>query len=132
MAILIRYGVSLFVAAAVTFGLFFIMQLLIATGKDVLTDNSEATFLDFIRVQEDVELEVKERKVEKPPEPEEPPPDMPTPQFDNINPDAQSIQMAPVKVGVQVQGGLGLSASDGYQTYLTNTFGGTVSSSYPF
>ena len=73
-----RYAFSIALGAVVTFGLLFIMQLLIATGQDALTETQSFRLGDFVRVERNEVIDTKKDKPEKPPEPELPP-DMPSP-----------------------------------------------------
>ena len=75
-----RYLGALAVAAAVTFGAFFLMQQLIASGTAVVDDDSDRYTVDFVRVQEQDEVKQKERKKPEPPKPEQEPPEPETPQ----------------------------------------------------
>ena len=81
-----RYATSIGIGTAVTFGLLFIMQLLIATGRGALTEGETFRITDFVRVEQTQEIQTKQEKPEKPPEPETPP-EMPNPSnadnFDN-------------------------------------------------
>lgn len=77
-----RYGIAIGIGAAVTFGLLFIMQLLIAMGAGGLNEDPNRRIMDFVRVERNEVVEHRERKPEKPPEPERPP-EMP----DNRNTD---------------------------------------------
>lgn len=74
-----RYGSSALVAALVTFGLFYLMQLLIATGEKAIVDNVAGYRVEIGEVKRQEETRTKERKPEKPKEPEAPPeaPDIP-------------------------------------------------------
>lgn len=102
-------------AFAVTFALVYIMQFLIATGQKAITEDKSLNFLEFVRVKQEEVVEAKQRKPEKPPEPEAPPPEAPRPQLDptdasiNITNTAASISGADLG-GI---GGLGLGAADG-------------------
>ena len=101
-------------AAVVTAGLLFTMQALIASGKSALTDDRDFKFLDFVRSQRQEMVERKQQKPEKPPPPKEPPPDMPQPQQDAVDPNMQTIGIAPVSISADMAiGGFGLAISDG-------------------
>jgi periplasmic protein TonB len=97
----------------ITFGLLFIMQLLIATGQGAMTDTEKFRLGDFVRVERNEVVEVKKEKPEKPPEPEEMP-DMPTPElmnnFDNVM--AVSVSAPEINAGMRI-GGVGFGISDG-------------------
>ena len=102
-----RYVTSIVTGVVVTFILLWIMQLLIATGKQALTEKREFRFLDFVRVEREDVTELKKRKPDKPDEPDKPPPDMPQPQADDID-TGESVNIAPVSADVDVNiGGIG-------------------------
>jgi protein TonB len=108
-----RYAVSIGLGAAVTFGLLFIMQLLIATGRGALTDATSFRVTDFVRVERNEIIETKKDKPEKPPEPEQPP-EMPAPNnadnFDN----SMSVSMSAPTMDASLNvGGVGFGVSDG-------------------
>ncbi len=79
-----RYAVAGLAGVVVTFALLWVMQILIATGKDALTNSRDFRFVDFVRVRRDEVLNLDEEKPEKPPEPEQPPPETPPPQVDQL------------------------------------------------
>jgi len=109
-----RYTVSLLVAAVVVFGLFYLMQYLIATADRSLDEEPAGRLLDFVRVPEPEVIKPKEPP-KPPPPPDEPPPEPPPPQLENINPEADTIAVSAVKVATGIEldkGGFGL-ASDG-------------------
>ena len=93
-----RYIISIVVGAIVTTSLLFIMQLLIVTGKQALTDPRERHKLEFVRVKRNENLNVEDIVPEKPPKPPETPPETPPQDLDNINPDAPKISIAPPEV----------------------------------
>jgi len=68
-----RYGLSIGIALAVTFGLLFIMQLLIASGRSDTQSRHSINWLDFVRIERTATPERKRDKPEKPPEPAEQP-----------------------------------------------------------
>src|SRR5690606_16614138 len=68
-----RYGLSIGIALAVTFGLLFIMQPLIASGRSDTQSRHSITSLDFVRIERPATPERKRDKPEKPPEPAEQP-----------------------------------------------------------
>jgi protein TonB len=102
-------------AFAVTFGLVYIMQYLIATGEAAFSEDKSLNFLEFVRVKQEEVVETKERKPEKPPEPQTPPPQAPRPQLDptdaTISVSNVSASISNAEVGGL--GGLGLGTSDG-------------------
>ena len=108
-----RYGISIGLGAGVTFGLLFVMQLLIATGRGALTEATAFRVTDFVRVERNEVVESKRDQPEKPPEPETPP-EMPTPNqadsFDNSM--AVSLAAPSMEANLSV-GGTGFGISDG-------------------
>ncbi len=108
-----RFATAVAAGGAITFGLLFVMQLLIATGEEAFTDEDRVRLDDFVRVERNEIIETKKQKPEKPPEPELPP-DMPEPQnsnqFDNSM--AVSISAPTTQVNLNVSG-VGFGVSDG-------------------
>lgn len=108
-----RYITAVAVGGGVTFGLLFIMQLLIATGEEAVTDTERFRMDEFVRVERNEIIETKKQKPEKPPEPEVPP-EMPEPQnsnqFDNSM--AVSVTAPTTSVNLNVSG-VGFGVSDG-------------------
>ena len=111
-----RYVISIVVGSIVTVSLLFIMQLLIVTGKQALTDPRERHKLEFVRVKRNENLNVEDIIPEKPPKPPETPPETPPQDLDNINPDAPSINVAPPAVAADTQiggpGGMNIAEGD--------------------
>lgn len=110
-----RIGVSVVLGVIITWGLFGLMQILIATGRDAVTDLETGHIVDFVRVKPEETLAKKERKPEKPPQPEQRPPDAPKPQNDNIDPSADAISVAqvPISAELDISSSFGLAVSDG-------------------
>jgi protein TonB len=108
-----RYGVAIGIGAAVTFGLLFIMQLLIASGRGGLNEDGNTRIVDFVRVERENIVETKKEKPEKPPEPEKQP-EMPNNNnADNFN-NALAVSMSsPTLSGGLDIGGVGFGVSDG-------------------
>lgn len=75
---IVRYASSVAIGTVVTFGLLFLMQLMIDTGRGAITEAPRARIVDFVRVERSEIVETRERKPERLPEPE-PRPDLPTP-----------------------------------------------------
>jgi protein TonB len=93
-----RYVTSILVGAVVTISLLFVMQLLIVTGKQALTDPRERHKLEFVRVKRNENLNIEDIIPDKPPKPPETPPETPPQDMDNVNPDAPTINIAPPTV----------------------------------
>ncbi len=82
---MIRAFIAIIVGTAVTFSLLWVMQYLIATGAQAITDDRTHRFVDFVRVQRQEETRTREERPERPPEPDRPPPDTPDRDMDNID-----------------------------------------------
>ena len=93
-----RYAFSIVVGVVVTMSLLFLMQVLIATGKQALTKPRDRAKLEFVRVKRNESLNTEDFTPEKPPKPPETPPETPPQDLDNINPDAPKINIAPPQV----------------------------------
>jgi len=108
-----RFGFAIAFGAAVTFGLLFLMQLLIATGRGLNNEAKRYEIDDFVRVEREQRVERRQEKPEKPPEPEDQP-EMPKPQSNSSFESSLAVSMAApsVSTGVTV-GGLGFGVSDG-------------------
>jgi len=109
----VRYILGVVLGAFATFLLFLLMQALIKTDRSAFDDSVKGKLIDFVRLEEDVDVQQKLRKPTPPPPPDEPPPDMPTPEFDSS---AQStgVDVGAVNVDVDVNvGGVGGFSSDG-------------------
>ena len=97
----------------ITFGLLFMMQLLIATGEGAVTNEVRFAMGDFVRVERNEIIETKKEKPEKPPEPEQQP-ELPSPeQLDNFD-NAMTVSVsAPQLTNTMRMGGIGFAISDG-------------------
>jgi len=108
-----RFATASSLGVAVTFGLLFIMQLLIATGEGAVTNTENFRLGDFVRVERNEIIETKKEKPEKPPEPETPP-EMPSPdQLDNFD-NSMTVSVSAPQISTSVSmGGFGFGISDG-------------------
>ncbi|MFC4700391.1 energy transducer TonB [Glaciecola siphonariae] len=117
-----RIVIALVLAAAITLGLFFLMQSLIKSGGSALTEPPRGSVLDFVRVKQDEQVEQKERKPKKPPKPQEPPPQMETPQMEASTPDGDGGGMdfsSDISNDIGLDGGLALESGDGEYVPIT-------------
>ena len=88
-----RYAFSIVIGTVVTMSLLFIMQLLIVSGKQALTDPRERHKLEFVRVKKNENLNLYDIIPDKPPKPPETPPETPPQDLDNIDPNAPTIDI---------------------------------------
>jgi len=68
-----RYAFSIVIGVVVTMSLLFLMQVLIATGKQALTKPRDRAKLEFVRVKRNEALNTEDFTPEKPPKPPETP-----------------------------------------------------------
>lgn len=110
---IMRYSVSTVLAVAVTIGLFFFMQSLIATGKGAYTEAQSFRMVDFVRVERDELVETREDKPEKPPEPEVRPDIARTDSLDDSF-DSVGVSLSSLQIDVRLHiDGVGFNVSDG-------------------
>jgi protein TonB len=116
MAMMGRYVFSILIGTIVTMSLLFVMQLLIVTGKQALTDPRERHKLEFVRVKRNENLNTQDLTPEKPPKPPETPPETPPQEMDNIDPDAPTIDVAAPEVAADTDiggpGGMNIAEGD--------------------
>lgn len=108
-----RLGVSFVSGVVVTFGLLWIMQFLIAGGKDALEKGADFRIPDFIRVRQEETIDTKDRKPPKPPKVDQPPPDMPPPPSDSLDPNAPTVNLGRVNIDLTMEIGGSDFAVDG-------------------
>ncbi len=110
---IIRYVFGVALGAVATFTLFLLMQALIKSDRSPFDDAVQGKIVDFVRLEEDNEIETKVRKPKPPPPPDEPPPDMPEQSFDNSDVSI-GVDMGAVNTSVDLNvGGVGGFSSDG-------------------
>ena len=97
-----RYAFSIVIGVVVTLSLLFVMQLLIASGKQALTKPRDRAKLEFVRIKRNEALNVEDFTPEKPPKPPETPPETPPQDMDNIDPNAPTINVAPPTVSSDI------------------------------
>ena len=110
-----RYAFSIVIGVVVTMSLLFLMQVLIATGKQALTKPRDRAKLEFVRVKRNEALNTEDFTPEKPPKPPETPPETPPQDMDNVNPDAPTINVAPptVSTDTSIGGPGGMNVAEG-------------------
>ena len=107
-----RYLAAIGIGAAVTFGLLFVMQYMIASGQNSINNNGAFRIVDFVRVERNEVIEKKKEKPDKPPEPELQP-EMPEPVISNFESAVQIAMVRPPVTMNSQMGGLGFGVSDG-------------------
>ena len=111
-----RYAFSIVIGTVVTLTLLFVMQLLIVTGKQALTDPRERHKLEFVRVKKNENLNTQDLTPEKPPKPPETPPETPPQDMDNIDPDAPTIDVGRPEISANTDiggpGGMNIAEGD--------------------
>jgi protein TonB len=112
---IIRLIVGIVIGVAVTAGLFWMMQYLIATADRDLNEGVSGNIVDFVRLKRNEEIERRQLKPKKPPPPDAPPPQPPTPQLENLDPNAEKIAISavPVETDIEMSGGFSLGIGEG-------------------
>ena len=111
---MIRHIVGVLAGAVVTFGLLWLMRSVIA-NPDAATDSGvKGRVLDFVQVQEDQDVIIKNRVIKPPPPPDEPPPNLPKPTFDTDVSVGIAIGAVDVNVDVDLSGTGGFSSDGEY------------------
>ncbi len=107
-----RLIIGALLAIPIAGGLFFIMQYLIATAEPKIDETKNRRLADITMPEREIETNVKEQKPDKIEDPEEPPPDLDTPELD-MDMDVEVVNIAPVaKVDVSITT-TGMATSDG-------------------
>ena len=102
----LRYSIGVLAGGVITFFLFLLMQALIASDEAKLEEGVKGRLLDFVRLNQDEEVQTKQRKPKPPPPPDEPPPDMPKPDFETSDSNqGVSMDAVDVDVSLNVEGG---------------------------
>jgi protein TonB len=96
-----RYFLALAVGSFAAVSLLWVMQFLIATGQAAITEAFDARIVDFVRVKKDETVQREDKKPERPPEPDEAPPDLPQQDMDASDFDS-AVNIAPVNPGLDV------------------------------
>ena len=112
---IVRLFIGLTIGLAVTAGLFWMMQYLIATADRSLNESASGNLVDFVRLKRDESIQRRQLKPKKPPPPEAPPPQPPTPKLDSLDPSAEKIAISavPVETDIEMSGGFSLGVGEG-------------------
>ena len=109
---LFRLFLGALLALPVAGGLFFIMQYLIATADPKIDDSKRQKLADIHMPEREIETNIKEQKPDKVEDPEEPPPDLDTPDVD-MEMDVEVVNLAPrAEIDVSIESS-GMASSDG-------------------
>lgn len=109
-----RYSIAFISGLVATFAVLFLMQALISTAKRELNESGRRHFVDFVRVERGAAVQRKQRRADKPVEPESPP-DLPQPRTETVEPVEMAISVSvdvPVQTEMTVRG-LEMAVSDG-------------------
>ena len=109
---LIRLIIGGLLAIPVAGGLFFIMQYLIASADPKIDDSKQRKLADIHMPEREIETNLTEQKPDKVDDPEEPPPDLDTPDVD-MDMDVEVVNTAPAaSVDVSISSS-GMASGDG-------------------
>lgn len=108
-----RIALAIPIGAIVTSALLLVMQVMIATGRDAVTEARSYRVVDFVRVARNEVVETRESKPERPPS-SSAPPEVPTPDLGEQFETSMSISMSTPSVDMTpTAGGVGFGATDG-------------------
>jgi periplasmic protein TonB len=108
----LRLIIGALLAIPVAGGLFFIMQYLIAMSEPQIDDTKQRKLADILMPEREIETNVKEQKPDKVEDPEEPPPDLDTPDVE-MDMDTEVVNTAPAQeVAIEISSS-GMAATDG-------------------
>ncbi len=109
---LFRLLIGALLAIPVAGGLFFIMQYLIASADPKIDDSKTRKLADIFMPEREIETNLKEQKPDKVDDPEEPPPDLDTPDID-MDMDVDVVNIAPTaQVDISITSS-GMATGDG-------------------
>ncbi|GAB3285159.1 energy transducer TonB [Parahaliea aestuarii] len=109
---LVRLVFGALLAIPVAGGLFFIMQYLIASADPEIDDTKQRKLADIHMPEREIETNRTEQKPDKVDDPEEPPPDLDTPDMD-MDMDTDVVNTAPAQeVSIEISSS-GMAATDG-------------------
>jgi protein TonB len=114
-----RVITGILLGLAVTAVLFWMMPYLIETTDRQLNTAGSASLVDFVRLKRDETIHRRELKPKKPLPPQSPPPMPSTPQFESLNPGAETIAISatPAETDIEISGA-GFSLGIGEGDYL--------------
>ena len=124
---MLRAAIAVVLGASVAFGLLFLMQALVASGKRAITERESTRIVDFVRIKREERLESRRSKPDRPPNPDEAPPEAPQPSMDegggiaDVGGTVRAVQNAPVPVAdvdISVSPGFGVAAGTADGDYL--------------
>jgi len=124
---MLRVIIAVILGSFAATGLLFLMQALVASGQTAITHQTNVRVVDFVRVKREERLESKRAKPDRPPNPDDAPPEAPQPSMDSTADLGESTQIveashnAPVPaadVNIAVSPGFGITAGSADGDYL--------------
>ncbi len=114
-----RLIAGIVVGLAITAALFWAMPYMIETTDRQLDKSGSTNLVDFVRLRRDETIHRRELKPRKPLPPQSPPPLPSTPQFESLNPTAETIAISatPAETDIELSGA-GFSLGIGEGDYL--------------
>lgn len=107
---LIRLIMGAIGAIAITLGLLWTMNFLIAIVKQEIVDKDKGRTVEFVRVKRSETVERRKIKPKRPPPPEQPPPEPTPPKLDKLNASADKIGISsvPAETEIELSGGFSI------------------------
>ena len=109
-----RFRIPMLCALVFTTCIFWLLHSLITGGRGHLNKDEELPTIDFVHLDKQFQLDVKERQPPKMPDKPEAPPETPTMKMQNASPLANSVDLGQMRISKDVAvGGFNLSSADG-------------------
>ncbi len=124
---MVRVIIAVILGTFAAAGLLFLMHVLVASGQAAITKETNTKIVDFVRVKREERLESKRAKPDRPPNPDEAPPEAPQPSMEstadlgNATRIVEASHNAPVPVAdvdIAVSPGFGIAAGSADGDYL--------------
>jgi len=114
-----RVIAGIVVGLAISAALFWVMPYMIETTDRQLDEAGSTNLVDFVRLRREEIIHRRELKPRKPPPPQSPPPLPSRPQFEGLNPNAETIAISatPAETDIELSGA-GFSLGVGEGDYL--------------
>jgi len=98
-----RVMAGIVVGLVISAALFWVMPYMIESTNSQLDKAGSINFVDFVRLRREEAIHRREVKPKKPPPPQSPPPLPSRPQFDSLNPNAETIAISPTVAETDIE-----------------------------
>jgi protein TonB len=109
---IVRLSLAAVLGVVMTFSLFVLMYQLIASSIKPIDDDKHQKIADIFQQENEIDENVKQRKVKKPEDPEEPPPEMPR-EKTNVEDTSEALVIEAPNLNAKAEIGIGGLGGDG-------------------